>query len=408
MPNIALDSGWFFLCLFLGPLVMGRNVKSRTWLFFVISIGLYSLSLKSTGSIIGILIFVLFPFLYISLMERCSMPLWPAVTIILALFVYLNGYLWLTKPFLGKAAFIHIKILGLSYILFRGLDILVQARSRLINKPRFADYINYLFSFWTILAGPIQRYKEFINSLYNVRPLTDKREILKCLHRAANGMLKILILATFFKSISDGAFNSMLISGASFKRLMRIFYSYPPYIYFNFSGYCDVVIAMAKWAGFAVPENFNRPYLSRDMIEFWNRWHITLSQWVRDFVYQPFYKYLISGILSSHIVLAQYASIFITFFLVGIWHGSNFNFVIFGLLQGTGMVTSMLYRDSMHKLLGKERYKKFNENRIVSIAEIVICMHFVCFSFLFFEYDIAKLTLWIKNTFSPYFGWQLK
>jgi D-alanyl-lipoteichoic acid acyltransferase DltB (MBOAT superfamily) len=144
------------------------------------------------------------------------------------------------------------------------------------------------------------------------------------------------------------------------------------------------------------------------MIEFWNRWHITLSQWVRDFVYQPFYKYLISGILSSHIVLAQYASIFITFFLVGIWHGSNFNFVIFGLLQGTGMVTSMLYRDSMHKLLGKERYKKFNENRIVSIAEIVICMHFVCFSFLFFEYDIAKLTLWIKNTFSPYFGWQLK
>ena len=185
--------------------------------------------------------------------------------------------------------------------------------------------------------------------------------------------------------LSDHAY-AHLVSSPSLLYLLGIFYCFPLYVYFNFSGYCDIVIGMARWAGFIVPENFDRPYLSRDMIDMWARWHITLSQWVRDYVYQPLFKFFLSGPLRNYLSASQYVSIFITFFLVGIWHGTTLNFVVFGLLQGIGMAFSMIYRDICKKRLGKERYASFYNNKWVENGERFVALHFWCFTFLFFQY----------------------
>jgi len=285
-------------------------------------------------------------------------------------------------------------------MLFRQLDILIQINSGLLSKIDFIDYLNYLFSFWTILAGPIQRYHEFMESFYTKKvPLNDK-EIAQWLHRAANGMIKVLIIGAYFKNLVDTALKNYALrhyvsyTGNPFDLLViynyhdficfiTLFYCFPLYLYFNFSGYCDVVIAMGRWAGFAIPENFNKPYLSRNMIEYWNRWHITLSTWLRDMVFQPLFEFLISGVLSKHILKAQYISIFITFFLVGIWHGITFNYLIFGFLHGIGMVGSMFYRDSLKKRFGKEWYKKYMNNQKIAFIERFICLHYVCFVTIF-------------------------
>lgn len=398
MVNLTINSFWLLLLLLSGPALFNiKKLRLRSWLFLLINIGLYLSCIRSLEGFLAIVIFVTLPLALIRLVQKKFLPLWSAISIVIILFIYINNYSWLLSLIPGSSRFLFsAKILGLSYILFRVIDVMVHARAGLIKKINLFEYFNYLFSFYTILAGPIQRYRDFLSFFYSVK-LPDERQALRYLHRAAGGMLKILVLAVLMKSVSDTAYLRLLENGFSLKRLAAIFYTYPLYVYFNFSGYCDVVIAMAGWAGFALPENFDRPYLARNMIEFWNRWHITLSQWLRDFVYQPFFKFLLSGIFSKHILIAQYLSIFVTFFLVGVWHGTAINFVVFGLLHGIGMVVSMVYRDIITKLLSKEAFRKYKSNSIIAFTEILVCAHFVCFTFLFFEYDIKNMFFWLKN-----------
>ncbi|MBF0541684.1 MAG: hypothetical protein HQK91_09585 [Nitrospirae bacterium] len=388
MNNLSITSGIFILLLLTGPMLMRTPAAVRRYLFYIINIVLYAVYLNSITNIIGILVFVIPTFLYIKLMKKRSAPAWPMIIIVLGMFFYLNGYIFI---FLKDSNLLTFKLLGLSYILFRQLDILIQMNSGLIDKIDIVDYLNYLFSFWTIMAGPIQRFNEFKESIYaELKPLSEK-ENLKCLHRAANGMIKVLVIGLFFDNIVDNALKhyppyngNPLMFLSQVKYFIEIFYSYPLFLYFNFSGYCDVVIAMGKWSGFTLPENFDKPYLARNVIEFWNRWHITLSLWVKDYLFQPLFKWLISGILSKHILKAQYLSIFITFFLVGLWHGATVNFAIFGILQGIGMAASMYYRDTLQRKYGKQWYKEYLNNKKIAFIERFICLHYFSFSLMFF------------------------
>ncbi|MGO9089208.1 MAG: MBOAT family O-acyltransferase [bacterium] len=398
MIRISIDSGWFLLLLLLSPLIfMVKERHYRGVFFFICSLVLYAASLDSWRELIGIVIFLMIPLFYIYGNRRRKLPLWPFTVLLIFIFIYLNGYTWIIRPIVGRSIFRLTKSLGLSYILFRQLDVMVHSSAGMLTEFSPIDYGNYLFSFYTIMAGPIQRFKDFTSSFYQATPLLDKNEILKQLHRAVNGLLKILIFGVLFKDIADSGYDRLLEGKSHLTGLLMIFYFYPLYVYFNFSGYCDVVIGIARWAGFSIPENFNRPYLARNMIEFWNRWHITLSEWLRDFLYQPHFKYLLTGYLKKSPNLAQYISIFITFFVAGVWHGTTINFIVFGLLHGSGMALSMMYRDTMLKVLGKERFDLYRKNIKVTIVETMITIHFVCFTFLFFEYDIKKLTTSLLN-----------
>ena len=386
------------MLLLAGPLVLSAYAKSyRAPLFAVINVALYAFCLKTSQELCGLVLIISIPMIYEKLVKRFRIPLWPIVSVTVLLFILLSGYPWLFGSYLHDKVLHSVKILGLSYILFREIDVILLVQAEKIKSIRLLDYLNYLFSFYTIMAGPIQRYRDFVESFYRARPITEKKEILRCFHRAANGMLKILLVAAFCKDLSDNFYSGLMENGLRVDYLLGIFYAYPLYVYFNFSGYCDVVIAMASWAGFVIPENFERPYLARNMIDFWNRWHITLSSWLRDFVYQPLFKYLLSGPLSRHLFLAQYLSIFVTFFLAGIWHGTTINFVVFGLLHGSGMALSMIYRDGFTKIMGKKRFNSFRERKTVGLLEIAVTLHFVCFTFLFFEYDVGKMTFWLTD-----------
>lgn len=398
MVTVSIDSLWFLLLLLAGPLFfVARRPEIRSAVFLTASCGLYLLAMKSWKEFAGILIFLALPLVYIHLSKKRPMLLWPFVAGLIVLFVYLNGYTWLTGVVPADKAIFFPRIFGLSYILFRQIDVMVHVRAETVGNVKIRDYLNYLFSFYTVIAGPIQRFSGFLTSFENAEPLSRKEDILRELHRAANGMLKALVLGVLFKDISDSAFEKMLIHGGDIGSLVTILYCYPLFIYFNFSGYCDLVIALGRWAGFTIPENFRRPYMARNMIEFWNEWHITLSEWLRDFLYQPLFKYLLSGPLAKHLYAAQYASIFVTFFVAGIWHGTTFNFVVFGILHGLGMALSMMYRDRMINYLGKKGYKKYREKKKVAFIERLVTLHFVCFTFLFFEYNLSRMWSFILN-----------
>jgi len=397
MENLSIISWIFIFCLLLGPLLMSRDIKNRKYYFLIINIGLFALILSNIQSAAAIILFVFIPYIYIIIIKKYNISIWPIIIIQISGFIYLNQYTWVINS-IGIEIPQIIRLLGISYILFRQIDVLMQVKAKLVDDVPVVDYLNYLFSFWTLLAGPIQRYREFIQSFYVIKPIIKDKETLLCFHRAANGFLKILVLGSFFKFVADDSYAYMVGGGYSLKFLILIFYCYPLYVYFNFSGYCDIVIAMGKWAGFDLPENFNRPYLSRDMIEMWNRWHITMSQWFRDYLYQPLFKYLLKGPLEKRIMVAQYVSIFITFFVVGMWHGTTVNFIVFGLLQGGGMAVSMIYRDFCKNRMGKTNYQQFYNKKWVQYTERFFTLNFWCFTFLFVEYDVGKIIIWLLKS----------
>ena len=391
MISLSVDNLWFIILVLVNPILFFCLKKKQSYIFFFINLSLFSLSMHSI--IEGILgfIFVCFPYLYIFLKKKFKLPLYPAIVVMVVFFIYLKGYNWILTPILSHNLIFPFEILGISYILFRCIDFMIHVESGQIGSYTFIEYLNYILSFWTIIAGPIQRFSDFKKQTLNYNEAKlEKKDALLLLNRIINGYIKILIIGVFFKNFYDYACGRLQFTGYTAISFITMFYSYPVYLYMNFSGYCDIVISTAKLAGFSLPENFNKPYLARNTIDFWNRWHISLSEWIRDYIYQPFFKYLISNPLRNFVSSAQYISIFITFLIAGIWHGTALNFIIFGLLQGIGMTISMFYRDVLKKKLGKSGYKKYSASKIVIIIETLLYFHYTCLSFLFIDINLIS------------------
>lgn len=396
--ELTVTSTVFIICLLIGPLIISRNVTARRYSFLAVSGILFLLSFQNIISTVCALIFIILPYLYIFLQTHASSVnkeptrslIYIPIVIQVILFIYLNQYTWVFN-LLNVEIPSFISILGLSYILFRQLDVLLQVNAKLVKQVDLIDYLNYLLSFWTLLAGPIQRYRDFIENFYHPAEVARSDE-LKYLHRCANGFIKIFV-GVYLLTLKDDIAQYYLDTG-NLLYLVPVLYLFPIYLYLNFSGYCDVVIAMARWSGFILPENFDKPYLARDMVEMWNRWHISLSQWLRDYLYQPLFKLLLTHTSSKHLSTCQYASIFVTFTLMGIWHGTTLSFLIFGLIQGVGLVISMFYRNLCKRHFGKEGYKRYYASKKVEYFERFMTLHFWCFSLIFVEYDVSTF---IKN-----------
>ena len=188
-----------------------------------------------------------------------------------------------------------VRITGLSYMLFRQIHVLVDAAQGQIERISLWSYVNYQVNLFTILAGPIQRFQDFDEQWQTLQPvLADPHELLQNCLRLLLGVLKIgLIAPLFYKGWDELQVTLVNHRVAGWKYLAEfpvVFYFYPIYLYCNFAGYCDIVIAANRFFGMKLPENFNRPYLARNVIEFWTRWHITLGTWIRDYLFMPMYK----------------------------------------------------------------------------------------------------------------------
>lgn len=181
-------------------------------------------------------------------------------------------------------------------------------------------------------------------------------------------------------------------------RILAFFYSYPAYVYINFAGYCSVVIAAASLLGLRLPENFDRPYLARNMIEFWNRWHITLSHWLRDYLFTPGYKALAQRwpTRAASMVPLCY---FMVFLVAGVWHGSSANFVVFGMLHGTGVSVAKMWENHLIRRLGRKGLKQYLQSRKIRVVATLINFHFVCSTFLFFPEGLRKCLDRMRHVF---------
>lgn len=279
-------------------------------------------------------------------------------------------------------------VIGLSYMTFRQIQLVLEATQA--QQP-FSSVLwcSFLINPLTLIAGPIQTWKSHLEGVANLKSPTIQQGLSSC-HRVTTGLIKVLILKQIFAG--QGDFRLLSQPGVTFLDWVIAFYSYYVFLYLDFSGYTDIVRGLAVLAGFTtLPENFNRPYLSTSFQDFWIRWHITLGLWARTYVFTPLLTALLRWWGVARQVPAIVAALFVTFFLIGIWHGIAWNFIVFALIHATGVSGVYAYRQWILRRFGKAGLRSYEASKTIRVARILVCQHAIAASFIFLDNDVGSI-----------------
>jgi len=270
--------------------------------------------------------------------------------------------------------------LGISYITFRALDVVFCLRDKVIAAPRTLDLMMFLFFFPTISAGPIDRYRRFLPDWKKRRTRTEfLTDLDGAVHRFFRGLFyKFIVAALIEQHWLEPAARS-----GSFGALLSYMYAYSFYLFFDFAGYSAFAISVSYLFGIHTPENFRQPFLARNIRDFWNRWHITLSFWFRDHVYMRFLLAAARGKWFRSMHTAAILGYFLAFGLMGLWHGIEPHYIIYGLYQATLL-------SGFHIFSNWNKAQRYWRDGLLSNAlAVFITFHSVCFGLLIFSGHIG-------------------
>jgi alginate O-acetyltransferase complex protein AlgI len=285
--------------------------------------------------------------------------------------------------------------IGVSYVFFRVMHLLIDVRQEAITEPVGPlSYFNYVLSFPALVSGPIQRYQDYHRTEEGGLPLSVGL-IGGSIERIVRGFFKVTVLSTILLTWQKACMGSLTGTGPLLGRsldLALIVGLYPLYLYANFSGYTDFVIGIARLLRIELPENFNDPFSSESFIGFWSRWHMTLSNWLKEYVYMPLLLVLMRRFTAAWIesYLAVFAY-FVTFFLVGAWHGQTSMFLFFGVLQGGGVAANKLYQVAMGALLPRAQYRALCARPLYRACSRGLTYTWFAFTLLWFWSDWNEL-----------------
>jgi membrane protein involved in D-alanine export len=272
--------------------------------------------------------------------------------------------------------------LGISYVTFRTLDVIFGIQDRLIASLPPGQFLAYLFLFPTVSAGPVDRYRRFAEDWHRPR---DRSQFLLDLdgavHRVFTGFLYKFIIAALVKRywLDPSAAGSGLLANVSYM------YAYSMYLFFDFAGYSAFAIAFSYLLGIHTPENFDRPFLARNVRDFWNRWNMGLSFWFRDHVYMRFVMAATKGRWFKGKFAASYLGFFLGFGLMGLWHGTALHYVLYGLYHAALLVGHDLF------VRWNKQRKLWGDGPLWRAAGVAVTFHLVCFGFLLFSGHIGPM-----------------
>jgi membrane protein involved in D-alanine export len=265
--------------------------------------------------------------------------------------------------------------LGISYVTFRSLDVIFGIRDRLIVSLPPLVYLAFLFFFPAISSGPIDRYLRFRQDWERHHPRAELwKDLDGAVHQVFTGFLYKFILAALIKS----HWIDRLAAGG-FLNTLSYMYGYSFYLYCDFAGYSAFAVGVSYLLGIHTPRNFNRPFLAGNIKDFWNRWHISLSTWIRDHVYMRFIVAAGKGRWFTGKYTASYLGLLLTFGLMGLWHGIEPHYLLYGLYHAL-------------LLVGHDLFTRWNKSRRVwgsgplwRVAGTLLTFHAVCLGFLLFS-----------------------
>ena len=260
---------------------------------------------------------------------------------------------------------------GISFYTFMAISYVVDAYRGDFQPTTLEKFATYLSFFPHLVAGPIVRPGELIPQIET--PRNPRRvDTSRAFYLIATGLFKKVVIANYLaSSIVDEVFAAP--GQHSSLEILIAVYAYAVQIYADFSGYTDIAIGIALLLGFSFPQNFDSPYAATSLQDFWRRWHMTLSRWLRDYVYIP-----LGGNRGERPIL-MYRNLMLTMLIGGLWHGAAWTFVVWGALHGIGLVAER-YRGERHPELAARPQTGWRRWRAR-----ILTFHFVCFAWIFFR-----------------------
>lgn len=264
---------------------------------------------------------------------------------------------------------------GISFFVFESIAYLMELRRGVVSRMGLLDFATYLSFFPKLISGPITRPSEFAPQLA-AAPSSERVEAQRAFWLIARGLFKKVVIASFLAdAITDDVFASPAQHSAA--EVLTAIYAYAAQLYVDFSGYTDMAIGVALLLGFRLPENFRAPYAATSVQDFWNRWHLTLSRWLRDFVLQP----LTLGGSRSRLATAR--NLVFLMLLAGLWHGAAWTFVVWGAIHGVALAAERLAKERRRaRGLGKAADTPWRRAR-----GRLVTFHVVAFAWVFFRAD---------------------
>jgi D-alanyl-lipoteichoic acid acyltransferase DltB (MBOAT superfamily) len=278
--------------------------------------------------------------------------------------------------------------IGISYLAFRTSQLVLDVRNGVVPMPSYAQYVGFAFFAPTLSVGPINRYSQHRRAFSEDK--ASSIPVGRALLRVLVGGVKYKYLGPLLNQLT---YSGLLLDGHPHHwiDLPIAAVAYYLYLYCNFSGFCDIAIGGAGLMGIAVAENFDNPFGARNIREFWNRWHITLSEYMRDIVFSPLSKMLVRAGGPRRADHAIAATILVVFLLVGIWHGVGWNYAAFGAAHGIGVAANHYYTILLKKRLGKERFAAYMKSRFIHAVAVVSTFLYVTATLFLFANDSESM-----------------
>lgn len=270
-----------------------------------------------------------------------------------------------------------IGFIGLSYLNFKAIQMIIEIYDGAIKEVNILKTVYFFVFFPTLTSGPVDRSRRFEDDLN--KKITKKEYIneylVKGIERIAKGIGYKFVLSALISTL----WMNKIPTNVTFLNSINYMYAYSLYLFFDFAGYSAFAVGTSYILGIRTPENFNKPFLSKDMKEFWTRWHISLSRWFGDYIYSRFVLNSMRKKRFKNRIIASHVAQIITMGIMGIWHGLEWFYIIYGLYQGIALVSTDIYQRK------SKFYKAHKKEKWFQYIQILITFHIACFGLLLFS-----------------------
>jgi len=373
----------FFLLLFVVLLIgFVVNFFEKRKDYYILALSLLfagAIYGKSRAMIVYLLAFIVYQYFLVFLAQRIEAKRLKPLVFLSILPLVINKVFALTS--LHLLAFI-----GISYMSFKTIQIMLEISDGLIKeKISVKDYLQFLLFFPTVSAGPIDRSRRFLKEMNEVMPRKEYLELAgDGVYRIVLGLVYKIVLSTYVYQMLLALNNTDIVVYS-----IKYMYLYTLYLFFDFAGYSLMAVGSSNILGIQTPMNFNKPFLSVDIKDFWTRWHITLSTWLRDFVFSRVLMQVIrKKWFKNRLHNATYAYM-VNMLVMGFWHGLSVSYIVYGFYHGVLMAGFEVYQKKSNF------YKKNKNKNWYKLLSWFVTMNLVMIGFFIFSGESYKILLTI-------------
>ena len=375
----------FFLLLFVVLLIgFVLNCFGKRKDYYILSLSILfagAIYGKSKAMVVYLLAFIIYQYVLVFIAQRMDSKRLKPLVILSILPLVVNKVFALTQ--LHLLAFI-----GISYMSFKTIQIMLEISDGLIKeKISVKDYLQFLLFFPTVSSGPIDRSRRFLKEINEVMPRKDYLELAgDGIYRIVLGLLYKVVLSTYVYQILLALSNTGTVVYS-----IKYMYLYTLYLFFDFAGYSLMAVGSSNILGIQTPMNFNKPFLSIDIKDFWTRWHITLSTWLRDFVFSRVLMQVIrKKWFKNRLHNAAYAYM-VNMLVMGFWHGISVSYIAYGFYHGILMSGFEIYQKK------STFYKKHKNKTWYKLISWFVTMNLVMVGFFIFSGEPYKIIIAILS-----------